>query len=102
MRRGVLPIARRDLHDDVILVERVVDRRHLPLAEGVIKRVVDRAERQAEPLRRRAIDRHVGLEAGLLLVRIDVLEDVRLLQRLGQPRRPFVELGVSSESSVYW
>ena len=40
-----------------------------------------------------AVDVDVGLEPALLLVGIDVLDDVDLLQRLGQPRRPFVELG---------
>ena len=72
--RRVLPVARRDLHHHVILVERVVDRRHLALAEGVVERVVDRRDAEAEPRGRGAVDRHVGLEAALLLVGIDVLE----------------------------
>ena len=67
-RARILPVARRDLHDDVILVERIVDGRDLTLAEGVIERVVDRAERQSKPHRGVAIDREVGLEAAHLLI----------------------------------
>ena len=73
-RRGILPIARRHLHDDMILVERAIDRRHLALAKGVIKRIVDGAQSQSETLGRRPINHDVGFEAGLLLVRIDVFE----------------------------
>ena len=90
-RARVLPVARRDLHDDVILVLRVVDGRNLPLPERVVERVVDRVEGQAQAHRRVAVDGDVGLEAALLLVGIDVLEDVAVHQRLGQLRRPLIE-----------
>ena len=91
-RPRILPVARRDLHDDVILVERIVDGRNLTLAEGVIERVVDGADRETEPHRGVAIDREVGLEAAHLLIGIDVLDDVVPHQRLGQLGRPGVEL----------
>ena len=52
----ILPVARRDLHHHVILVERIVDGRHLALAERVVERVVDRAQGDAELHRRVAID----------------------------------------------
>ena len=76
-RRRILPIARRHLHDDVILVERVVDGRDLPLAESVVERVVDGAQRQPQALRGRPVDRQIGLQAALLLIGIDVLQRCR-------------------------
>ena len=51
-RLRALPVLRRDLHDHVVLVERVVDGRDLALAEGVVERVVDLARVDAEPRRR--------------------------------------------------
>ena len=72
--RGVLPIARRDLHHDVILVDRAVDRRDLALAEGVVERIVDLARRQAETRGGVAIDHDIRLQASLLLVGTDVGE----------------------------
>ena len=49
---GALPELRLDLHDDVVLVQRRVHRRDLPLAEGVVERVVDRLRRDARGARR--------------------------------------------------
>jgi hypothetical protein len=40
-RLRILPEARRDLHDDVVLVAGDIDGRDLALAEGVVERVVD-------------------------------------------------------------
>ena len=91
-RPWILPVARRDLHDDVILVERVVDGRNLPLAEGVVEGVVDGADGETEPHRRVTVDREVGLKAAELLIGVDVLDDVAPHQRLGQLGRPGVEL----------
>jgi hypothetical protein len=45
----VLPIFGRDLHHHMILVERVIDRRDQPLAEGVIEGGIDLALRQPKP-----------------------------------------------------
>ena len=90
-RARVLPVAGRDLHHDVILVERIVDGRDLTLAEGVIERVVDRAKGKPKPHRSVAVDREIGLEAAELLIGVDVLDDVVPHQRLGQLPRPGVE-----------
>ena len=76
----------------MVLVERVVDRRHLALTERVVERVVDRAQGQAEAHRGVAIDRDVGLQTAHLLIGIDVLDDFAGHQRLGQLRRPRIEL----------
>ena len=91
----ILPILRRHLHHDVVLVERVVDRRDLALPVGVVQRVVDRAGRKVQPRRGCAIDHEVGLQPPLLLVRIDLGEFRRPLQGRRQDRRPFVERGGS-------
>ena len=76
----------------MILVERVVNGRDLTLAEGVVERVVDRADGEPEPHRGVAIDGEVGLKAAELLIGIDVLDDIARHQRLGQLGRPGVEL----------
>ena len=70
-RFGALPELRRHLHDHVVLVQVVVDRRDLALAEGVVQRVVDLASRSRRAARRwrgRSADR---LQAVLLLVGVD-------------------------------
>ncbi len=92
-RARILPVARRDLHDDMILVLRAIDDRNLPLAERVVECVVDRIQGEAQAHRRVAVDGDVGLEPALLLVGIDVLDDIAVHQRCRQLRRPFVEFG---------
>ena len=64
--------ARIDLEDDVVLIERGVDRRDDALAEGVAERVVDRRRQDAEARRGIAIDRGVEERSGILLVRRDI------------------------------
>ena len=89
---GALPVARRDLHDHVVLVERMIDRRRLALAEGVIERIVDLACGEAEPRGGGAIDGQRGLEALVPLIGTDVDELGRVLQRLRDPARPRPQL----------
>ena len=91
---GVLPPLRRHLHDDVILVERVVDGRNLALPERVVERRRDGAGRDTEPARGVAIDGDVHLQSALLLIGIDVGDDRRIVaQRLHDLRRPGIEVG---------
>ena len=87
-----LPELRRDPHHHMILVEIVVDRRHLALAECVIKRVVDLRRVDAEPRRGVAVDLEIDLQPLVLAVGIDVVEFGHVLQRVGDLRHPFVEL----------
>ncbi len=65
---GFCQYSRCDLHDDVILIAGVVDGRHLALAVGVIKRVVDLGDRDAEPRRSVSVDLEIGLQALVLLI----------------------------------
>ena len=88
-----LPVARRDLHHHVILVEGVVDRRYRPLTEGVVQRVVDLIHRQSQPRRCIAVDRDIRLEPPLLLIGTDVCERRVALHRGQKLRPPFVDLG---------
>ena len=92
-RLGRLPVARRHLHDDMVLVLRAVDGRDLALAECVIQRVVDLAGADAQPACGGAVDHQVGFQALLLLVGIDVAQHRVVLQRGQQLRRPFVQHG---------
>ena len=75
-RLGVLPELRRDFHHDVVLVQRRVHRRHLPLPERVVERVVDSLLRESEPRSGVAIDDDVGLQAAVLLIAADVGENL--------------------------
>ncbi len=86
----VLPKLGRDLHHHVVLVERIIDRRHLALTERVIKRVVDLRRADAQPRRRVAVDLQLDVEPLRLLIRIDVLKLGSVLER----RRNFGDPGV--------
>ena len=68
------------LQHDVVLVEPAVQRRDLPLAEGVIKGVVDRRRRNTESGRRIAVDNDVGLQPAGLLVAVDIAQKFVLPQ----------------------
>ena len=87
----VLPELRVDLEHDVVLVQLRVHRRHEPLAERVVQRVVDHLRRDAEPRRRLPIDRERGLEPMRLLVAVDVDELGERPQLVVHLRRPVVE-----------
>ena len=84
--------ARIDLEDDAVLVALGVDRRHLPLREGVVERRVDVGDAHAEPRRGVAIDLHVELQPARLPVARDIDDAGDLLHALEHLRRPFVEL----------
>ena len=57
-----------DLQHHLVLVALGVDRRDLPLRIGIVQRVVDRHGADAEPRRGVAVDHHVHLRAGAVLV----------------------------------
>ena len=59
-------VARRGFEDDAILVRLRVDGRDLPLAEGVVQRVVDQLRRDAEPAGLAAVDVDEGPQAAVL------------------------------------
>ena len=85
------------LQDDVVLPVLVEVGRHLPLAEGVVERVVDVLGEDAQPRGGVAVDLHVHLQAGDLEIGGDVLELGQLLQHLdhlGRPGAQLVHVGV--------
>ena len=45
-----------DLHHDMVLIERFINRRDLPLTEGVVQRVIDRGQRDSQSRGSGAID----------------------------------------------
>ena len=79
-RAGIALEVRLHLEDDVVLVQLREHRRDLPLAERVVERVVDHLRRDAEPRRRVAIDRQIGLQAAVLLIARDVAQLGHALQ----------------------
>ena len=90
-RSRVQLILRINLEDDVVLVVLLVQRRDLPLAEGVVQRVVDRLRRNAEPGRRVAVDDEISLQAARLQVAIDVGQFRTLAELVDQPGRPVIK-----------
>jgi hypothetical protein len=91
---GVLPELGRDLHHDVVLVQRRVRDRDLTLPERVVQRVVDERGRHVQARRRVAVDDERRLEAAVLLIARHVRETghgAELLHELRRPRGELVE-----------
>src|ERR1019366_9393152 len=76
----------------MVLVEIAVNRRHLPLSESVVERVVDLRGGETEPRGRVAVDDDIAFDPVLLLIAVEVENDAALLQLLKELRRPFIEL----------
>ncbi len=73
-RVGVLTEGGVDLHDDVVLVEGVVDRGGLPLAEGIVERGIDHGGGDAEAGGGGAVDFEPGLKTVVLLIAVHIGE----------------------------
>ena len=96
-------IARVDLQDDAILVALRVDGRNLPLREGVVERVVDVLDVDAEPRRGLPVDLDGGLQAALLAIGRYVGEPrdlAQALDHLGHPVIEHVEFGAPERELV--
>ena len=77
-----------DLHHDMVLVQRRVGDRNLPLAEGVIEGVVDQLRGDAQARGGVAVDHQRGLQAPVLLVAAHVDQLGQGAQLLQHPRGP--------------
>ncbi len=102
-RADVLLVLRQQLHHDPVLVRRRVDRRHLPLAERVVQRVLDLARRHAELARRLAID----VDRDLRILDQQVARDVDQARATAAGASPAARAAVFSAvmsplCSVYW
>ena len=78
-RRRIALIFRLRLENDAVLVGLAVDRRNLPLPEGVVERVVDDLHRDAEPAGLLAIDLDHRAQAAFLHLGGDVAQQRRRL-----------------------
>ncbi len=87
-RVGVLLELGLHLEDDAVQVELGEDGRHLALAEGVVERVVDGLQADAQARRRVAIDGERHLEARRLLIAGHVAELGEVGHRLEHLRAP--------------
>ena len=90
-RADVLGINRIDLHHHFILVQRLVNRRDLPLAEGVIQQIVGILNADPEARHGIAIVDEVHFGAVILLVRVDVRQLRQRGQRFTNLRFPFAQ-----------
>src|SRR6202034_3353932 len=87
-----LPEARCDLHHHVILVHVVVDGRYLPLAEGVVERVVDLGQVDTQSRGGAAIDVECDVQTVVLAIGVNVRDLRHDFQRLRDPRCPQEQL----------
>ncbi len=88
---------------DLVLIGRGIDRRDLPLAEGVVERLVDLVHRQSEPVGGVAIDLDRQMRGGDLLIGRDILQFGQLSHLRFEDRRPmveFVDVGVGQRVLV--
>ena len=92
-RRRIVLKLRRHLQDDLVLVVRRVDLRHLPRAVGVVQRILDlvRGESQRRDLVAVHVDR--DLRVSQQQVAADVLQPRQLPGLFLHQRRVFVQLG---------
>ena len=72
-------------HHHPVLIERVVDGRHLALAEGVVQHRTDHLDIDAIAGGRLAVYHQAALQAFVLLIAVDVLELRQLSQRRFDP-----------------
>ena len=68
-----------------------IDRRYLPLAEGIVERVVNVLRSDAKPARRVAVDIDHQPEAVVLLIARDVAQFGYLFHSVHQPRSPQIQ-----------
>ena len=76
----------------MILVQRVVDRRHLSLAEQVVQRRIDRLHRDTQASGGVTVDAERRLNALVLLIGVDVREGRQIRHRLPYLRLPCAKL----------
>src|SRR5271154_7020039 len=82
-------------HDHVILIQRLVDGRDLPLPKSVVEHGVDVRRGDAQPRSGITIDDYVGFQAFVLLVRVHLLElrkCAHFLQQLGCPGVQLIQI----------
>src|SRR5215831_15790122 len=76
----------------MILVARNIDRRDLSLPEGIIKRVIDLADRDLETGCGIAVDHQLGLQGLVLLIAADISKNRHGLKRSDELWCPFIQL----------
>src|SRR5215831_10042345 len=86
---GILRKAGIHFHDDVILVQPRIHRRHLPLTEGIVQNVIDRLLSDTKPRGRLAVEGKIELKAAVLLIAVYIRKRWKSLQLVEEFRRPF-------------
>ena len=84
---------RSHFHHHVVLIQRGIHDRHLPLAKRVIQRIVDELGTQPEPGRSRPIEHDKGLLAPILLIAVHIHNLRKRSQFRLHLRRPGVKFG---------
>ena len=83
----ILPVFRRSLHHDVVLVEGRVHRRDLALAESIVESCVEKLGRDTETSGGLAVVHDIGLQSAVLLIAVDVC-NMGMLRRRSEHARP--------------
>ena len=84
---------RRDFHDDLVLVQFVIDRRNLTLPECIVKDFIDDFLREAKACHRVPVEDEHGLQPPDFLIGIQVGEHGQSGKRPEHFRRPFAQFG---------
>ena len=82
---------RRQLHDDLVLIKRVIDGGNRALAVGIIQCVVDFLRRDVIGRGDGTVDHHIGFQPALLQIGIDVQQVFLFLQRGDDFRDPQIK-----------
>ena len=88
----MLPIFRSHLHDNGVLIHRIVDRGNLAFAKRVVQSIIDSAWKQSEATHREAIHLEIGLHPILLLIRIQIRQFGTLSECFDEFWRPTKDL----------
>ena len=91
-RIRVLVKLRGHLHDHVILVQLPVHGRNLPLAKGIVQRVIHILRTDSQPGGGVAVNDNLLLQAAVLLIGRDVGQLMQHPQFLQQARRPGIQV----------
>ena len=93
---GAFQVGRVDFQNHMVLVVSLVHGGNLPLAEGIVERVVNDLGRNAQARGGIAVHDHVGLQTAALLVAGDILElgdGLEFADEQGAPAVEFVQAG---------
>lgn len=90
---AALPVLRRDFHDDLVLVQFVIDGRYLSLPESIVEDFIDDFLGQAKACHRVAVEDEHGLQPLDFLIGVQVSEHRQFGECAEDFGCPFAQFG---------